>query len=177
MTMTPFRHLFDPLHGRRICFMGLGNPDYGDDGFGVRMAEKLIAAGVPDVVVAGTAPENHIGRIASEEFANLVFLDAVEFGAEAGSLILAGSHEIEVRFPQISTHKLSLAVLAKLAESNRKTRAWLLGVQPESLKPGHTLSLAVQRTMSIVRELLTHREPQHAISGAKLQQDLRVNAC
>jgi hydrogenase maturation protease len=175
--MTPFRHLFDPLHGRRICFMGLGNPDYGDDGFGVRLAEELAEAGVQDVLVAGTTPEQHLGRIAAEEFADLVFLDAVEFGAEAGSLFLAGSREIEARFPQISTHKLSLAVLAKLAESNGKTKAWLLGVQPESLKPGQTLSPSVQRTVKIVRELLTNREPQYAANRAEFERDLRVHAC
>jgi hydrogenase maturation protease len=175
--MTPFGHLFDQLHGRRICFMGLGNPDYGDDGFGVQMAEALTAAGVPDVIAAGTAPEQHLGRIASEEFADLVFLDAVEFGAEAGSLFLAGSCEIKVRFPQISTHKLSLAVLAQLAEANGKTRAWLLGVQPESLKPGQALSPAVQRTVKIVRELLTRCQSQPATGSAKFEQGPRVNAC
>ena len=38
--------------------MGLGNIDCGDDGFGVRLAEELLEAGVPDVEVAGTAPED-----------------------------------------------------------------------------------------------------------------------
>ena len=175
--MTPFGHLFDPLHGRRICFLGLGNVEYGDDGFGARLAEELIAAGVPDVVIAGTAPELHLGRIASEVYSDLVFLDAVEFGGEAGSLFLAGSHEIKIRFPQISTHKISLAVLAQLLEANGKTRAWLLGVQPKSLKRGQPLSPPVQRTVNIVRELLTSREPQHTSNRAKLELDLRVNAC
>ena len=41
------------------------------------------------------------------------------------------------RFPQVSTHKISLGLLARLdrgAVARRK--AWLLGVQPESLRPG-----------------------------------------
>jgi Ni,Fe-hydrogenase maturation factor len=38
----------------RFCLMGLGNSDYGDDGLGVRLAERLFEAGLPDVIVAGT---------------------------------------------------------------------------------------------------------------------------
>jgi hypothetical protein len=41
----------------RACFMGVGNVEYGDDGFGVRLAETLTDAGLPDVIIAGTAPE------------------------------------------------------------------------------------------------------------------------
>ena len=48
----------------RVGFMGLGNVDGGDDGFGVRLAESLARAGVPEVVIGGTAPEQLVGRCA-----------------------------------------------------------------------------------------------------------------
>ena len=54
------------------------------------------------------------------------------------------------RFPQISTHKISLGLLAKRAEANGTTKAWLLGVQPESLKPGEELTPAVQATLELL---------------------------
>ena len=120
------------LHGR-VCFMGIGNADYGDDGIGVRLAEKLILADLPDVVVAGNAPESFIGRVAEERFEHLVFLDAVDFGGEPGSVVFLDADEIAARFPQISTHKISLGLLAKRVEANGTTRTWLLGVQPASL--------------------------------------------
>src|SRR5208337_4459030 len=41
----------------RVCLMGVGNMDYGDDSFGLRLAEKLAGAGVPEVITAGTTPE------------------------------------------------------------------------------------------------------------------------
>jgi hydrogenase maturation protease len=133
--------------------MGLGNADYGDDGFGVRLAQELIAQGMNDVIVAGTTPDRWIGQL-TEPFDHIIFLDAVEFGDTPGSLVFLDSGEISVAFPQISTHKISLAVLARLAEANGKTRAWLLGVQPQSLRPAPILSQKLETTLEALRELL-----------------------
>jgi hydrogenase maturation protease len=120
----------------------------------VRLAEALARAGVPDVVIAGTAPDHLVVRCADAGFDHLVFLDAVEFGAAAGSVVFLNSREISVRFSLISTHKISLGMLAKFIESNGITRVWLLGAQPGSLKPAPALSPAIQTTLSILTELL-----------------------
>ena len=136
----------------RVCFLGLGNRDYGDDGFGVRLAEALIAAGVPDVVVAGTTPDRWIGRTAS--FDHIIFLDAVDFGGEPGAVVFLDSADMAACFPQISTHKISLALLAQWAEANGNAKAWLLGVQPESLQPASQLTPRLQRTLDALCDLL-----------------------
>jgi hydrogenase maturation protease len=160
--MPDLREQLQQCFQGRVCLMGLGNVDYGDDGFGVRLAEELKseirnpkAEGNPKsegrsedpgrsssdfglrshVIVAGTTPERVIGRVADESFDHVIFLDAVEFGGAPGSVVLLNSDEITARYPQISTHKISLGLLAKWAEVNGTTKAWLLGVQPESLKP------------------------------------------
>jgi hydrogenase maturation protease len=138
----------------RVCFMGLGNVDGGDDGFGVRLAEALARAGVPDVVIAGTAPEQLAGRYADAGFDHLVFLDAVDFSASAGSVVFLNSEQISVRFSDISTHKISLGMLAKYVESGGTTRVWLLGAQPGSLKPASALSPPLQTTLAILANLL-----------------------
>ena len=142
--------------GGRVCFIGLGNVDGGDDGFGVRLAEALARAGVPDVLIGATAPEPLAGRCARSGFDHLVFLDAVDFGAAPGSVVFLNSGEMAARFPQVSTHNLSLGMLAKCVESGGMTRAWLLGAQPESLKRGLALSPALQSTLSILAELISN---------------------
>jgi Ni,Fe-hydrogenase maturation factor len=58
------------------------------------------------------------------------------------------------RFPQVSTHKLSLGLLARMVEANGKTKAWLLGVQPASLRPGQALSEPVRRTLEQLAQWL-----------------------
>jgi hypothetical protein len=47
-----------------------------------------------------------------------------------------------------------LGLLAKWAEANGTTKAWLLGVQPESLKPGAELTPAVQAILELLLELV-----------------------
>jgi hydrogenase maturation protease len=160
----------------RVCLMGIGNVDYGDDGFGVRLVEALAKAEGRCVkreghgsqagaeaefsdcriqyVIAGTAPERFVGRVAGVGCDHLIFVDAVDFGGMPGSAILLDSEQMSTRYPQISTHKLSLGLLAKWAEANGTTKVWLLGVQPESLKPGAELSAAVRTTLELVLKLV-----------------------
>jgi len=137
----------------RVCFLGVGNLAYGDDGFGVRLAEKLVAEGVPEVIIAGTTPDRWIGQAA--DFDHIVFLDVVEFGGEPGSVIFLDSAQIASRFPQISTHKISLGLLAQWAESNGTTKAWLLGVQPESLESTPQLTPQLKKSLQLLLDLLT----------------------
>jgi hydrogenase maturation protease len=152
--MTGLRQQMESSLQGRVCFMGLGAADGGDDAFGVRLAAALGQAGLPDVVVAGTAPEQLVGRCADSGFDHLVFLDAADFGAAPGSVVFLDSEEMAGRFPQISTHRMSLGTLAKCVESGGRTRAWLLGVQPASLKPSSALSPAIQTTLDILADLL-----------------------
>jgi len=161
----------------RVCFLGLGNTDYGDDGFGVRLAEALIDCGVPNVIIAATTPDRWIGQAAN--FDHIVFLDAVEFGGEPGAAIILNSAQMAARFPQISTHKISLALLAQWAEADGHTRTWLLGVQPESLKLSPQLTARVQKSLQLLLDFLTEHVGRDALvrsAERKLGSELEVNA-
>ncbi len=152
--MPDLRQQLETCLRGRVCLMGLGNVDYGDDGFGVRLAESLVFAGVPDAMIVGNMPDRYIGIVAEQDFDNVVFLDAVEFGGAPGSLVLLACDEIVTRFPQVSTHKISIGLLAQWVESNGKTKAWLLGVQPECVKRTEGLSPSVRAARDALRDLL-----------------------
>jgi hydrogenase maturation protease len=237
--MPDLREQLRQLLQGRVCFIGVGNADFGDDGFGVRLAEELKSEGrrpkaerrpkvegrgkdmvttldtlddgplassrlTPSeqpkraisqrpgghaspadgeivqprsnpsdfglrpsfglrasdfglrshVVIAGASPERLVGGVADEAYDHVLFLDAVEFGGAPGSAVLLNSDKMATRFPQVSTHKLSLGLLARQIEANGRTKTWLLGVQPESLKPGKPLSRTVQTTLELLLELL-----------------------
>jgi len=170
--MPDLRDQLDRCLRGRVCLIGLGNVDYGDDGFGVRLAEELAARDVGDVVTAGKTPERFLGRIADSGFDSVVFLDAVEFGGAPGSIILLNSSEMTTRFPQVSTHKIALGLLAKWAEANGSTRAWLLGVQPELLKAGNQLSTTLHITHNALAQLLCEILPtRSAVVGGSVRPD------
>jgi hydrogenase maturation protease len=151
----------------RVCLMGLGNPEYGDDGLGVRLAERLQEAGLPDVVIAGASPERHIGPVIDAGFDHVVFLDAVELDAVPGSAVLLDARDLAERFRQVSTHKLSLGALAQYVEADGATRAWLLGVQPATLRPADRLSPAVEATLDILVDLFREASLARHLSEAR----------
>jgi len=138
----------------RTAFVGIGNVDLGDDGFGVHLAEALAAGGLADVLVTHTVPENHVVTLAQAGFDNVVFLDAVNVGAEPGSVVFLDSGELRNQFPQVSTHKFALGTLARLIETEGSTRVWLLGIQPASLRESTCLSEPVKTALKILKVLL-----------------------
>jgi hydrogenase maturation protease len=145
--------LQETLTGRTV-FVGIGNVDLGDDGFGVRLAEALAAGELADVLVTHTVPENYIATLAQAEFNNVVFLDTVNIGAEPGSVVFLDSGELKNQFPQVSTHKFALGTLARLIETEGSTRVWLLGIQPASLRESTGLSEPVETALEVLKVLL-----------------------
>jgi hydrogenase maturation protease len=145
-----------------VCLVGIGNRDYGDDGFGLFLADALIervnkfgkTCRAHRVMCAGTMPERVIDVVQKNRFDHLIFLDAIEFGGAPGSAVLLTAGEMVARFPQISTHKISIGLLSALIEEHGTTKAWLLGVQPASLTRSQGLTLTMQKTLEALAELI-----------------------
>ncbi len=153
MTKDLREELETALRGR-TCLVGVGNPDFGDDAFGTRLAEDLIRDGCSDVLAAGANPERFLSRINEGGFEHIVFLDAVEITAEPGSVVWLDALKLKAHYPQVSTHKISLGTLASYLEAQAGARVWLLGVKPASLRPGSGLSACVEKSMQVLRVLL-----------------------
>jgi len=141
------------LHGR-IGLLCIGNREGGDDGVGVLLGEQLARAGICDVIIAGVEPERWLFAPEIMRCDHVIFVDAVDFGGAAGSVVFLNSAQMSSRFAQVSTHRLSLGLLAQCVESSGKTRAWLLGIQPESLRGVGGLSPSVQSAMNFLGQLL-----------------------
>jgi hydrogenase maturation protease len=146
----------------RVAVVGVGNPDLGDDGAGVRLAERLAARGLPDVLAAGSTPERWLARLARDGYRHVLFLDAVDAGAEPGAVLWADAASAASRFPQLSTHKLSLGTLARLLAADGGPDASLLGIQVARLAPGTGLSPTVETTVRILTDLLSDLLPAGA---------------
>ena len=141
----------------RVGLVGIGNPDCGDDACGLRLAEAMRERGYPDVILAERSPERWTERLARGGFQTLLFLDAVWMGAAPGDAVFLSAAEIAARYPQVSTHKLSLGTIARLIETRAPTRVFLLGVQPQAVDYGVQLSAPVRATLEVLRDLLVER--------------------
>jgi hydrogenase maturation protease len=146
-----------------IGLVGVGNVDAGDDALGVRLAEQVArcgsrwAPGRVRILQAGMRPERHMAELLDGGFAQVVFLDAVDCGAAPGSVVCLDAAEIAGRFPQVSTHRISLGLLAQCLVSQAGSRVWLLGIQPAAQNLGgenRSLSAPVQRSLERLSDLL-----------------------
>ncbi len=139
-----------------VVMAGLGSEFYGDDAIGIIIAEKLakVANGRINVIICGDSPDRLMGIINQQQPDELVFIDAMEFGGLPGEIVFLNSEDFASRFPQISTHKISLSLIARMIESNGKTRVWLLGIQPATLKPNSLLSPEVNKTAEALLKLI-----------------------
>ncbi len=134
----------------RTCVVGLGNVERGDDGFGVRLAEALREAGCADVHVAGMSPERWLRHL--RQYDTVLFVDAVRMDRAPGTAVLLDAAELVSRYPQVSTHTLSLGTLARLIEAEGKN-VLLLGVEPERLT-GSCLSACVRISVQALVTIL-----------------------
>jgi len=121
-------------------FVGVGNPDRSDDAVGIHMAEKLREKGIKNVWLetelrGKEMPIDHPGE------QPMIFLDAVDIQAEPGKITLV---PFEYMFKNsVLSHKL--APFSKAFESGGQVRnAYVLGIQPESLREGGKISEPVQ---------------------------------
>ncbi|WP_338095887.1 hydrogenase 3 maturation endopeptidase HyCI [Methanorbis rubei] len=126
-----------------IVVFGVGNSLHGDDGAGPAVAEKIIAAGLPDAVAynCGTAPENFTGLVRRIHPELLVIVDAAEMGLPAGSV--RRIPEERIHDTAIGTHMMALSHLVRFL-ADAAERIVVVGVQPGWMGEGEGLSDAVR---------------------------------
>jgi hydrogenase 3 maturation protease len=98
----------------------------------------------------GEVPENFLGKMAECKPDTILFVDAVDFGASAGSVKLIDAENLEEG--SFSTHSSSLKLVIDYLKMEIKAEIFLLGIQAESLKMGTGLSKPVADTVGKIEE-------------------------
>ncbi|BAS26504.1 hydrogenase [Limnochorda pilosa] len=133
---------------RRALVMGLGNPLYGDDGFGVQaiaaFARRFRCEPSVAAVDGGTGGLDLLAYL--EEASELVLLDAVRGPGPPGTIVELSAGELARRGGTLlSQHQVGLEEALGLAlwRGRLPARAMLVGVVPGWLQLGTGLSPAV----------------------------------
>jgi len=142
---------------KKTLVLGLGNILLSDEGVGVRVVERLQARyvfpGDVQVLDGGTLGLDLLPYV--EKADRLLVVDAVEIGAEPGTLIrLEGEGIPSVFGPKLSPHQVGFADLldaARLTDCLPEERV-LWGLQPRSLQVGLDLSPAVDAQVELLVE-------------------------
>lgn len=133
---------------RRILVLGLGNILLGDEGLGVRVVEQLEARYVlpPEVQIVDGGVVGLDLWSYLEGVTHLLVVDAVQMGAEPGTLVRLADEAIPQGLPlKMSLHQTGLPELLALARLQetlpQKVVVW--GMEPAVLEPGLALSPTV----------------------------------
>lgn len=163
---------------RPTLVLALGNPLMGDDGFGLRVLERLRerCREHPALLLAdgGTWGMNLLPDI--ESAGRLLLIDAVNVGETPGTLVRLERHDLPRFFAlKISPHQVDMKEVLALAElrGTLPEDTVAIGVQPASVELRHGLSTEVearieQTVEAILRQLAAWghapavAEPAHA---------------
>ncbi len=138
------------------CLVGMGNPYRSDDAVGTVIAERIAKAAPADsiqVINVEDVLESYIFRITESHHDNIILVDAIQTGSEAGAVIFGELSLLDEMIKNISTHKLSLQLCDQILRDYRK-RAFLLGIEAEDIDFGTRLTGHVSRTADIVTEFI-----------------------
>ena len=147
--------------GFGTLILGVGNPLFGDDGFGievVRRLQQLVNRGDVDIIDGGTAGIYLIPLL--ENRRRVILVDAVDFKGVPGQILQAWDDEIPRRIGvRLSEHQVNLHEILALLDllSAQPQTLELIGVQPRHFRFGEGLSPEVEAAAGSVVESLAGR--------------------
>jgi hydrogenase 3 maturation protease len=137
----------------KIVILGVGNRMRGDDAIGSIIAEEILRLAQNDRQFmchsegAEATEESHkliiydTEKVVGLKPDRLIFIDACNFGGQAGEYKLFEDEEIkEIAYGLLSTHTLPLVLTIELIKKQHNCKVALLGIQPKSFTMGSDLS-------------------------------------
>jgi hydrogenase maturation protease len=121
----------------RITVLGVGNVLYTDEGFGVRVVERMEERYLfPDdvlVIDGGVLGVNLLGILSQPQY--LIVVDIVRYGKEPGSLYRLAEEEIPKRIlAKMSLHQVDLIEALTLCQAlDHVPETVIVGVEPEDM--------------------------------------------
>ncbi len=147
----------------RTLVAGVGNVFLGDDGFGVAVARRLAATGVPDGVEVGDFGIRgiHLAYELTSGYDLTILVDAIPAGRAPGTLSVLEPTLPEAAPAFVDAHAMTpdaVLTLASGLDLPRGGRVLLVGCEPADVTPGMDLSppvaAAVPEAAGLVLELI-----------------------
>lgn len=146
------------LRGLAAVIVTIGNTLKGDDGAGPLVCERLRRAGISaELIDAGTVPENYIRPIVEKAPQVLLVVDAINFGAPAGTIRIFEPEQLSSHV--ISTHTLSPRLFVELVRGRAKLDVYFIGIQPARVEFGRPVSEQVSSAVERLCDALTEVFP------------------
>ncbi len=121
--------------------IALGNPFRRDDGVGPLLLDRLRDRELPDVELVDLGDPGFRLIHVLADYSSVVIVDAVEFGAEPGTVEVFDPADTETVRTERSSHKTDVFELLEVADAvEGPTAVRVFGVQPGSIDFGDELT-------------------------------------
>lgn len=149
-------------------FIGLGRKGRADDEAGITLAAVLKKDGFNDVYLEEELDEDHILETGIGR--PLIFLDIVNMGERPGKIALLPLQH--VFWNSVLSHRLLPDVASRLTHEQMK-RSYILGIQPQSIEEGASLSRSVGQAIQEIRRIFLkeNKRAPAELSGSRQEKD------
>lgn len=145
------------LRGSKTLIVGIGNTLKGDDAAGPLACRQLTGKVCTDLVDAGTVPENYIQPIIKKAPQSLLIIDAIDFGASAGTIEVFKPDQLSSLV--VSTHVLSPHLFVDMIRRDIDVDVYFIGIQPAQTELGQSISPEVNRAVQCLTRALVEIFP------------------
>jgi hydrogenase 3 maturation protease len=145
------------LRNSSTVIVGIGNTLKGDDGAGPLVCEQLSGKVCAELIDTGTVPENYIQTIIKKAPQNLLIIDAIDFGASAGTINIFKPEQLNSLV--LSTHTLSPRLFVDMVCREIKVDVYFVGIQPAQIQLGQPQSAQVSQAIQWLVGVLTEIFP------------------
>ena len=151
--MSPSLSFFNDIDANQIAYFCFGNRDRADDAFGLIVAEKL-AKSYPKNVFSEEVEDIStflVDIIEEDVFEAAILIDAVDYGAKPGSLLVTSDISNHIR--SISSHSIPLQQIKEIIDIKHKDFLFI-GAQAKSVEfmkePSEEIKEAVEKVIDLL---------------------------
>lgn len=139
----------------------IGNSLRGDDGLGPLLSEKLYeklssltTKNTDNVFLLNTesTPENHTHEIRTLSPSHIIIIDAVEFEASPGEMLIIQKEQIDTF--NVSTHSMPISFIINYIEETIGSKIITIGIQPKEMKLVNKVSDEVKDSVEELTDIL-----------------------
>jgi hydrogenase 3 maturation protease len=147
-----FFEQLNALRNSETVIVGIGHTLKGDDAVGPLVCRQLKGKVCVKLINAGTVPENYIQPIIKKAPQNLIIIDAIDFGASAGTINIFKPEQLNSFV--ISTHTLSPHLFVDMIRSELEADVYFVGIQPAQTQLGQSISPPVNQAIQQLTQTL-----------------------
>lgn len=139
----------------------IGNSIRGDDGLGPLLSDtlyeklvKITDKNTDNVYLLNTesTPENHTHEIRTLNPSHMIIIDAVEFDAQPGEMLIIKKEQIDTF--NVSTHSMPISFIINYIEESIGTKIITIGIQPKQMNLINHISDEVKESVNQLTDIL-----------------------